>query len=64
MAPAACSATGRYDIEDTNDINYTVRAVATFDARTQTEYGTLAVVHPRRLEPVDAGRLGRRHHAV
>ena len=32
---------GRYDIEDTNDINYTVRAVATFDARTQTEYGTL-----------------------
>jgi len=34
-------AAARYNIEDTNDINYTVRAVATFDARTQTEYGTL-----------------------
>lgn len=34
-------ASARYNIEDTNDINYTVRAVATFDARTQTEYGTL-----------------------
>src|SRR3977135_2833767 len=32
---------GRFDNEDTNDYNYTIRAVATFDARTQTEYGTL-----------------------
>ncbi len=32
---------GRTDIEDTNDINWNNRAVVTFDARTQTEYGTL-----------------------
>ena len=32
---------GRSDIEDTNDYNYTVRAIVTLDARTQTEYGTL-----------------------
>ena len=32
---------GRFDNESMNNINYTVRAVATVDARTQTEYGTL-----------------------
>ncbi len=32
---------GRFNLEDTNDINWTLRGVATWDARTQTEYGTL-----------------------
>ena len=32
---------GRYDRADSNDINWTARAVVTFDARTQTDYGTL-----------------------
>jgi hypothetical protein len=31
----------RYDRFDSNDINWTVRAVMSFDARTQTDYGTL-----------------------
>jgi len=32
---------GRFTRDLTNDINYRVRGVATFDARTQTDYGTL-----------------------
>ena len=32
---------GRFTRDLTNDINYRVRGVVTFDARTQTEYGTL-----------------------
>jgi hypothetical protein len=32
---------GRLTRDLSNDLNYRVRAVATFDARTQTEYGTL-----------------------
>ena len=32
---------GRFDRADTNDVNFRVRAVTAFDARTQTEYGTL-----------------------
>ena len=32
---------GLFTRQNTNDVNYTVRGVVTFDARTQTEYGTL-----------------------
>ena len=32
---------GRFTRDLTNDINYRVRGVVTFDARTQSEYGTL-----------------------
>jgi porin-like protein len=32
---------GRFDLEDTNDINSRVRAAMSLDARTQTEFGTL-----------------------
>ena len=31
----------KYNRQDSNDINWTARAVVTFDARTQTDYGTL-----------------------
>ena len=55
---------GRYDIEDTNDINYTVRAVATFDARTQTEYGTLRSYIRAGWNQSTPAVVGRRHHAV
>ena len=50
QAPVACrsarrpeprSAQGRFTRDTTNDINYRVRAVTSWDVRQQTEYGTL-----------------------
>jgi hypothetical protein len=38
---AGMNGQGRFTRTDTNDTNYRVRAVVTFDARTQGEYGTL-----------------------
>jgi Porin subfamily len=38
---AGMNGQGRTNRVDTNDVNYRVRAVVTFDARTQGEYGTL-----------------------
>ena len=55
---------GRFDRASTNDVNYTVRGVVTFDARTQTEYGTLRSYIRAGWNQSHAGAVGRRHHAV
>ena len=52
----------RFTRDLTNDINYRVRGVVTFDARTQTDYGTLRSYFRAGWGEHHSGGDGRRHH--
>ena len=52
---------GVWTRDRTNDINYRVRGVTSWDVRQQTEYGTLRTLHPVRRGEHHAGCHRRRH---